>query len=527
MGPGQGPQTAYRETDWQYWWYLNEVPLLRLRERLLDQPDFQRVLQADRDRAIVSLLEAARDTQPGVRSQALMALAKSGADQASSVLLAALEDSSLEVRLQAVLGLGVRGHPGALPSLERILDSKTWEPKARGYAAISLGLVTGPETRDVFLRVLAPEAFHALPTEVQQGVAIGVGLSEDRELCATIQVLLEGGKRLRSAVRAQVVLALGRLRNTSYRETLIEYLSDEDVHVRRSAALGLGVLMEHSGDPSSIRAILEQLRPDRKNNESEAVARNFLYVALGRIGGDASRRYLLRETAGSNRGSVNPLRTFKTIPLSQISREPFTALALGLTRADDRQVAGWLARRFQKTGSQPLQGALALAMGLYGDDSVVSVLRKSFTKARNPFLRGTIGLALGMLGDEKAARRLLEHLAKEKDRELLPRMATSLALLGRSQDATKVLVKRLAKNGSLELRQTLLYCLGLVGQAETVPVVQKILHDPREPAGVRSYAAVALGDLLDRSHLPTLARMRENFNYASAPNLLLDLLVTL
>ena len=171
--------------------------------------------------------------------------------------------------------------------------------------------------------MLTQQAFLDLPTTVQGGVAIGVGLTEDPARSAAVRALLEHERSLNAVPRSHLVLSLGRLHDYSNRDQLLEYLSDDDVHVRRSAALGLGILLAGTMDENVIRQIARRL-----SRESDLTVGNYTAIALGRIGGPLAVRVLTERL--DTRGSVRTIGA-GWVTGSNDAQRTFSSLALALT----------------------------------------------------------------------------------------------------------------------------------------------------------------------------------------------------
>jgi HEAT repeat protein len=525
MGPGQGPTDPFLAEDWHYWWFLNQEATLRLREKLHGAPDFLRITRDDRARAKAVLQELLRDKNAGLRSAAIIALAKSGDADVLELVQRGLKDPVESVRRETVLALGVLGVPDSLLTLRELLTSSSGQ-EMRLNAGVAMGLIGGPQARALLRSLLIPERYARLDASAQSGLALGAGLSADRELGGAVLELALRGRSISNFARAYLVLALGRIADPAHKQILIELLDDDKSHVRQAAALALSSMLKGSGDSDAIEGLQQKLQPRGKSGEGQSVLRNFLSIALGQIGGPQAASVLHQELVGhasQGRRVVGLLRS----PLSEVSAQPFTALALTLTGHQNPAIQRLIRQRFLKEGSRKVQAAFALALGLYGDSTAVAELRKELHKSRDAFLRTYLALAVGLLEDQGASHLLATILTKDNDRELLVHSAIGLALMGETQLAQETITKRLRKRGSQEVQQSLLYGLALVGDYTAVEPVFQTLKDSRATDEVRRYAAIALGDFLERAWLRDLARLTTDFNYNTEPHLLRTLLATL
>ena len=174
------------------------------------------------------------------------------------------------------------------------------------------------------------------------------------------------------------------------------------------------------------------------------------------------------------------------------------------------------------------RGALGVAIGLCGNPEGRAAVYRRFHREGDPRLQGHLAVALGLLGDKRASAVLLRALNEKVDIELIPNAAIALTLLGERNAALAAIHRRLGKETRQEhAARTLLYTLGLIGDQSSVPILQAILESPRQPAEVRRYAAVALGDLADDRMQRAMTAVTTAFNYTIDPHLLTTLLIEL
>ena len=372
--------------------------------------------------------------------------------------------------------------------------------------------LAGRSARAVFDELLEPRFFDRLDNLVQSGVAMGVGLTADPDAADAVETLLDKRKRDRSISRAYLALSLGRVGDVERGDELIRLLKDKDVQVRRSSANGLGVLLAGTGDINALKALSRQ-----EKKESDQVTEAFIGLAMARIGGSEATKTLYPKVIESRKSGLPGVIGPPRISLGGLGREQFAALSLGLI--GNSNVSPTLLSRLKQTGDHSIQGANAIALGLIGDQRTAPDLHKLLRKTSDPILRGNLAVALGLLRFPPAADDIEEFVLEENHIELLPDAAVGLALIDRPR-AISVVLSRLAQDDSSNVQRALFYALGQIGDASAAPAAIDTLTG-RATAYIREYAAVALGDLADRTRLAKLARVRADSNYPAETELLL------
>lgn len=505
--PGKGPQIPFDEARWEFWWYFNREPLLNLKPTLLAQATagkdvdvpFQKLTPKDRDQNLIpGLVNALRDQNPELRIAALHALAKTHEPSARPALYGMLHDEQFLVRVQAILALGVWGNTMCLPRLEQIVRDGERELQERLVAGVALGLVGGPLAAESFKQLLAPTAFKELPTMVQSGLAYGVGLCGDSGNAPLVRSLLLDKAVSDLAVRAYLVLSLGKCADAADADALLRLLSDSEHQTRRSAAIALGALSRKSGD-ARIAATLAKAA----HEDADLMVRNFAIIALGYVGGAEAVKVLRTDLAEATKAT-----------------RPFVALALGIA-GEPESVPLLLAAL--KTETEPsYRGALCISLGLHRDGRAAPDLRKALKDAAEPVLAGYCALALGLIRDVQSVPELQQLMLSGTDVELLPNAATALGLLG-ARSAVKTMIERTASEKNEFARQSLLYGLGLVGDRAATAHLEGALAQTDAPAYVRGYAAAGLGLLGDEHAVRAIARVSRDSNYTITSDFLSEL----
>lgn len=356
---------------------------------------------------------------------------------------------------------------------------------------------------DALMPLLASRTFDGLPQCVQEALALACGLARDAALSDRALRLLQDESDLSPEARAHFTLALGRSGDARFLELVWQSLRDQKTPVRRAAAIGLSLLLEGRGGDQAgdahVARIIERLELQGQK-ESDAVARLYLTVALGRLGGARAAAFLAAGVA--ERASAK-----------ELSVQPFQGYALALTAKKSGIEA--LLKKFRLQGNVHFRSALALALGLYGKEAVSAApdLRKELSTTRNPALAGALALALGLIGDAEAREPIRQRLQEvASDVEVIPQLAVGLALAGAREDCQQLLLARLADpRQSVEARTAVLFALGLVGDASVSKPLLDVLGSDA-PDEVRAYAAQALGELIDPRPMSPLARLRANFD---------------
>ncbi len=509
--PGKGPQIPFDETRWEFWWYYNREPLIGLRRALVagaaatvdvDEP-FQAVTARDREHSLIPhVVSALRDANPFVRISAVHSLAKTRDPGVRPSLFQALRDEQFLVRLHAILALGVWGETVSLPRLEELVRDKKAELQERMYAGLALGLIGGPQAAECFRGLLSLPAFLEFPTMVQAGLAYGAGLAGGGENAVLVRGLLAERALQDYVVRSYLLLSLGKCGEASDAALLLVELRGNETQLRRSAAIALGSLLRRGADEQAVAALAQAAHED-----ADVMVRNFSWISLGYIGGDAAVRLLRADLEAETKGY-----------------RPFIALALGL--GGDPENVPVLLHAFTAESDNSYRGALAVALGLQRDGRAAPALREAFQTAGEPVFRGYAALALGMIGDLESIPDIEGVFASAGDVELMANAATALGLLGARAAAGRI-AARIPQEKNEYVRQSLLYALGLMGDRAAIDPLAAVVHTKEEVAYVRAYAVTSLGLLGDAEEVRAIARASRDSNYTIVSDFLTEVFRTL
>jgi len=484
------------------------------------------------------VLEALRSEDSEARESACLTLGKIGDAREVGPLVARLEDTDKDVREHAVIGLGLLRVPEGIPCLLALLEGgkagravrgREPEYRLRALAAMSLALIGDTANDEVKSALMKISADPGVNRNIRVNGTIGLGLlvGENRYVHAIIEHLVRltaPGPRADSWIRAHAVAALGRIheRNglTPDRKTvdaMVRLLrSDKISHVRRSAAIGLGMVIRDPGAfPAAMRG-LETAYARVKDNQT----RNFSAIALGQIGGDAAYRVLTKDVARA-RGQ----------------KRVYAALGLGILCRDALDEPAWTERRmaalrllrkaFGSTRAPHLRGGFAIALGIARDGEAGSMLLDGLKQTRDPDLRGYLAVALGMVYHTPAVACLGALLEESKNLPMLHlRAAIGLGLMG-AREFIPALVRSLRKESSCYMLCSKARALGYIGDRTAVPALLTTVSDPDAQASIRGFAILALGNIADPEARPLVSRITTNHNYLASTECLNALLAIL
>jgi len=497
--PGGGPQIAFSESRWEFWWDFHHEPFLNLRGVLysrtpaagvIDFP-FEQITSDEKRiklvRQLSNYLQRAREQS--VRSAAVLALARTkDPNVVPYIEIAYRKDSVLEVRTDAVLALGVTENPRAIGILRSILDDDKVSMEIRFFAAISLGLIGGEKAAMVLKDYLKPDQFRRLKREIQYGVSFAAGLTNEPTLAPMVRDLLVNNVADGDVNRSFLVTSLGRLADRTANPLLVTILEKDHAKVKRSAAVALGVSAT-SSDKDVIQALTRAAGSD-----GDSMVRNFACIALGRIGGPEAEKALLK--------------LFKTVTSS--SKNAFVAISLGLTGNSDNGAI--VLQRFKALRDTSTRSAVAIALGLLKYTPALGELRRTFDKNSDPIFRSYCAQALGLMEDADSIERLRKTMTESNDVELIRSCAIALGLIG-DHRAVELLQEMCGRKRSDVVRQAASYCIGLIGDRNSIDLLTEIAGNDANNSQIKSYAIIALGLLGRDNKIPVVSRVTRNMNY--------------
>ncbi|HEY3668011.1 MAG TPA: HEAT repeat domain-containing protein [Polyangiaceae bacterium] len=216
-------------------------------------------------RALVPLIGKIQDARPIVRAAVAAALAQLGDPRAVSALVLSLHDADDSVRVAALAALSRIAEPGAVPSIVGLLQSGSDAVHSAALdalahipsAAATKALIDELESdrvgnaRSEAVTALGRSGAFALPAltaclnaesaaERLGGCALALGQTHQVQGAAAIQGALRRG----ALPALPALLALSELRAPDSLPTVLEYLSDSDVLVRRAARMAAKALLD-------------------------------------------------------------------------------------------------------------------------------------------------------------------------------------------------------------------------------------------------------------------------------------------
>jgi len=496
--PGGGPQFAFSENRWEFWWDFHHEPLLDLRKALFSRTaaagviDFPfETISVDEKRInlVRPLTGMIRERHSGVRSAAVVALARTRDENIIPYLEHAYEkDDNLNVRTMAILSLGISKNPRAVKLLHSVMKNERESDEIRFFATISLGFIGGENTTTVFKNYLDPPTFNRLDRNIQRAVAFASGLTNDPTLAPLVQRLLINKVSGDDVTDSFLVLSLGRLGDWSANALLINFLEKGHFQSRRSSAIALGVAATPA-DKDVITALGRAVMSD-----ADLMVKNFCYIALGRIGGTEAEKILLKQ--------------FNSVTQTKL---PFVAIALGLLGSSEN--GALLLQRFKSLKDLSTRAALAVSLGLLRYTPALGDLRKAMDRESEPVFRSYCAQALGMLRDVESIDRLRDACTDSNDVELIRSAAIALGLIG-DHGAVKVLHDLIRKGKKSDVvNSAAAYAMGMIGDKKAIQHLVSIVENENLTAELRSYGVISLGLLGDNSPFPIISAVTRNSNY--------------
>jgi hypothetical protein len=401
------------------------------------------------------------------------------------------------------------------------------EQKTRIFDALEkvLGIERGSQHDD--LRIAAIHAIRLLAVDP------GAGDKEQKLLqrcIATLMAFYGDGKepnieRSRAHVPTAIATLCGRT-HARKGELTKRFANDlfkgNDLHwIRQSCALALGQMASSEDNATS------QVLQDYCARGTDQQTRHFCFIALGHIGGEQNRNFLLREV-GQSKDLDKPRAALALGALEHLQRQADP------NRAPDR-IAGKVVRaEFQRARNPSLVAALAIALGLLRHtEAAGDILDQLDRNSSHDEMAGYCCLALGML-DHQPARPKINALVERslKREERLKQGAIALGLLG-DTTAGDTLVRLLEQQNSLAVFASVAYALGSIGDRRALDPLLAVFANPpvvphpRMAAGAatdlaKAFVVVALGLIADAKEFPWNDPIARHLNYRASCETLTD-----
>ncbi|MEQ1633105.1 MAG: HEAT repeat domain-containing protein [Planctomycetota bacterium] len=570
-GPATGPKAeAATGTNWQAWWEHNKEELLQPRNaiqgpisgsdefylgvrRSEDLPGTQLPTDADRrDLIAAALQKTLQDSSDrDVTTACMIGLAKVGVDvppsKLSELFALRLREPNQEVRETAALALGIAGLQDAFPALAALLRGDNEGRKLAGgreevpersrtFAAWSLGLLAGRSTDakqkqrtfELLSKLLADEGERSRDLRVGLIHALGL-IAPDPERSAAERMLLyrivdalwafyerdlgKGNQLVQAHVPTAVVRLLGRGNAAAHQRAkermVAELVADgRSNQIRESAALALGALClpqeECPADAECAKALVQYYQTG-----TDQQTRYFAIAALGRIGGEANRKALLRLYPGTNRATERP---WVAIALGLIARQRMLADSTVV----DAELGRMLLEDLRDIDVDTTRAGIALALGLCVYEPAGADIRALLASRTNSDTAiGYVTLSLAMLGDRAAVADISDLMRRSLRRPfVLQQCALALGSLG-DTSAVPVLVEMLSESESTATLAAIASALGELRDRRAIEPLLRALRDKDRSMLGRAFVAAALGGVGDKDALRWNAAIARDVNYGA------------
>ena len=580
--------------NWVFWYHNNKADIENLKKALYsrvasENPLFQiggRNLSNRSDathdtRALVesmiipTLLDvmAAKKMHQDTQSAAYIALAKMAKEPAQIELIKKGLDLSLKpeiiVQESAAVGLGMlrRGNKAnqfEAAELDKVRDflfgvfeNEDYFARVRGFAALGIGLLGdqpsgsagdyagghAATTERLFGLLRKHDSFNH--PDLLIGVLLAVGLQPAPSLTGAQKdelrrCLAKGtlfGKNVQSMAQSYVALTLGRIgdaKDIKVLERAMTSRRNKDRNIQRSCAIGLGQLGRLVQGEDRI-AVAKTLL-DNMGKLKDASALNFAVMSLSDliiadvkqdrtdvIGNTKVGDYLLK-LAEDGKYIQRP---FGALALGRIGREigdQTTVPVYGEFRSKSLDILrdGLKTKKLDKRG----RAAFATSLGIVKDlTSVKDLVTIVSNKKEDVEFRGYSALALGLIGN--ASRDVLlpirEALKERRSEELRQQTATALGLL-KDAEAVPLLLDELKRAKSQNVKGQVVLALAKIGDARAVEPMVNLLNDKKEQDLTRALACAGLGVIGDLEWLPSLSRLSDDINYRASVDLIREAL---
>jgi HEAT repeat protein len=329
------------------------------------------------DAAIPHLMRLLSDPEPAVRAAAVSSLGALFADSAVNEITSMFDDPDEQVRAEALTVLP-KLNASVSPELMAKVTALTNDPSltVQKHAVIALAKLGAVDeavphltprlaSNDPRVRIFALETV----------VEIAPSLADSFD----IKPILDSLEDSSALIRRAAISALGRLKDGSVNERLVQYLTDRDAGVRKTAA--------------------EALR--RRSDGSRALVLELLETD------DAAVDSALDALAPGHPESLAPLRQFarREVVRARTLRSQVASLP-----SSGRAVA-FLRDRLRAQASM-CEGRLIKTVGLFGDTRTMDLVRKSMNGS-NIENRAAALEALDTIGDRQLAKSVVSLLEEE------------------------------------------------------------------------------------------------------------------
>jgi HEAT repeat protein len=435
-------------------------------------------------------------------------------------LLGSEHDTAMQ---SSTVSLGVLGSPASLDTLyELMIDSKAGRRLVgkhevpvlvRSFAALAFGLINAPNSASKLINVIKRTPDKDLDLKACAIIALGL-MKNNPDRMMIINALLDcmNDRKMHFLAKAQVPVSLGKLGDSVALSAIIKAFKAKKQHnnVRQSCAIALGLLASME-DEEAINLLKAYIR-DGKDDQT----RHFAYIALGRIGA-GNQNYEGHLTA-----QMDLARFFKKeiMKPSRKTHKPWAALAAAIHARKHEVLQGdvidKLGEVFNKERNPSYRGAFAIALGLLDARGKADDLFEALLESSDKPLKGYLCVALGLMKHRAAADRIRVIAEREKTSPRLQLQAAIARGLMGDLDAVNVLIGSLKEAQTVSVISSAARALGFIGDISAVQPLLDIVNDDKAQKLVRAFAAVALGIIGAKTHLPWYSAITESLNYRAS-----------
>ncbi|MEI9950928.1 MAG: HEAT repeat domain-containing protein [Pseudomonadota bacterium] len=479
-------------------------------------------------RAVVPLIGKIQDSRPAVREGVALALAQLADTRASPTLVLALHDADEGVRVAALAALARIADPNAVASIGSLLPNGTDSVVAAALEALSqihtleavkvlIEQLAGDRPSNVqsgAIQALARSGSIALAPlraclsvesdpERLGGCALALGQSHDLASASAIQDALRRG-----ALRPMpALLALSQLSAPESLPTVLEYLADADVLIRRTARLAAKALLDPNHPDGRAVEPIEHALSQARRERGEMLE---LLDLLGQTGAPRAARSLLPFAAPSDEITLRSRALSALGFLGEAGQWPALQSALDDDSGSVRLAAASALGRLSLAGralplldrlehaSEQDRPLLLLALGgtlsREQNPEVVRRLESLLQRARDGERDALIEL-LGRMPTPEASAHLATLVAKSSIAADRAKFAEALA----AHPSERARLVPLLSDPSPAVRANAAWSLAEVGTALDRPALEKALRDPA--SSVAGNALSALARIAQREHV--------------------------
>ena len=503
---GARPRGPSYEASWRVWWELNREHMLGLRKTIRSKDvvtsgsgvDSSRISEEYRTRVCVALrIVADKAPRPSVRAAALRALGRVGADEDARRFLRVLRKRQLSSTIHegAAIGLGCLGRISDLPTrtavraffVDLLADRVALGSSSRRLAILALSIRGRGDP--VLAMHLAARCAKLRGNEADSAPLLyASGLTRDPRLQGVVLHGVRGdklrGRKLGDLARSRAVLGLALSRDPAAVPMLAKVLGSRRarVHTRRSAAIGLGMLMRDGKLTEARRTAGAKALQRAFGSDKDPLVRGYAAMGMGTAHTPIGIR-ALRKSVGSGDRIVRPyaavalglatarakdadsIRSFLHHELEQskdIERTAALSIAVGIARADQARdhLFDCLKRKRLKVG---VRAPAIQALGLLRQPTpeIVGMLRDALDDKSNTVVEDA-SLALGFLGRRSTARMLVKKMVETKSESVQVHMVAALSHLGTHVAVDPLLKVLLNKNAKHTMRESAASALGIL-----------------------------------------------------------------